>query len=500
MISPLERAQQLVFYSLWYRWLLVLMAVNVSAATVFTVFTKILPSYKPRFAQDPRFYETAACRGQINYAGTAEGVAAALRGEGFRTYHEGPYGYAIHGRLGRWGAPVSHLGVVILLLGGFASAWVAREGQITLVEGQTTDHMEMQGVSQPVPLGFTIRCDDFDTAFFPRTQTPSRFTSYLTAFVAGQPPRAGVVEVNQAMVVQGWKLHQASYQEMEGMSRYRVAVGVTASRPTTVTLELTPGQSRPVPGQNGVDLSLSTAIPSRWTISRDGKAIQEGSLGASAGKLLLTADQFEPDFVIGADRTAGSRSQELNNPALHVTLIANGQRILSQWLFGREDMKSMVHQAGAPYELELKGIQGEGAARRFVVSVTPAGGPPLGQVTLALNQTAALAPPPAAAAAAGPWRVRFVQTVPLYATVLTVSRNPALPVVYGGCLVMMIGLVIAFFNRRREVWYWVDSRRGRLRLAAAYPQPREQLDRATSRALERLSNPTQSPPSPEKSE
>ena len=66
---------------------------------------------------------------------TPSDAASAFRARGFRVFVEGGEGYAIKGLLGRWGAPISHLGFILVLLGGFASAWFAREGGVWLLEG-----------------------------------------------------------------------------------------------------------------------------------------------------------------------------------------------------------------------------------------------------------------------------------------------------------------------------------------------------------------------------
>jgi hypothetical protein len=74
-------------------------------------------------------------------------------------------------------------------------------------------------------------------------------------------------------------------------------------------------------------------------------------------------------------------------------------------------------------------------------------------------------------------------SVPLYATTLTLTRNPVIPFIYAGCAVMLAGLALAFFVRRRELWLWLDRAGGTLHIIPG----REHLDRSTRSALERLS-------------
>jgi cytochrome c biogenesis protein ResB len=91
---------------------------------------------------------------------------------------------------------------------------------------------------------------------------------------------------------------------------------------------------------------------------------------------------------------------------------------------------------------------------------------------------------------AGPdaWNVQRVKSVPAYATVLTLTRNPMIPVIYGGCAIMILGLMVTFFIRRREVWFWVDGARQRLSVAAIYRHPQSELDGATRGAVASLAS------------
>ncbi len=62
-------------------------------------------------------------------------------------------------------------------------------------------------------------------------------------------------------------------------------------------------------------------------------AVPLGSEKAIPGTgLSVTVDTFIPDFVMGADGI-GTRSEEPNNPAAHVTIVENGKTLFDGWLF-----------------------------------------------------------------------------------------------------------------------------------------------------------------------
>lgn len=516
LVSALERSQTMVFYSWWYKLLLLALAVNISCATLRQLLEKVLPGRRPRFMHGLQFYKTSPNAGDVPYRGSAETVAAAFRGRGFHVALEGAYGHVTRGLLGRWGSPISHLGFVIVLLGGFASAWVSREGVLQLVEGEQNDMMliqkkptleEMRKIAtgemeepKPIeePLGFTLRCEDFQTGFFPKTRIPSHFKSLIAIRLPGCFWDVQPVEVNHSPAINGWILHQTSYNEAKELTRYQLALA-GPDHPSTLTLNVSPGQRRLIPGLGGTEVEL-TDPPTTWTILKREQAIATGTLAGAAatGGSTLRAVQFEPDFVMDMENhTVGSKSQQLNNPALRVSVTEGGQTE-TQWLFGRDDMKQMMkgmHAQQGSFVPELTQITGQGPDWKFQVTVRDTKGLKLGDFSVGLNQVVKLSPDSAAnptapprlnPALAGGWNVKIDQRVPAYMTLLTLTRNPAIPFVYAGCALMLLGLALAFGIRRREAWFWVDGAANRLRVAALGGQLIAGLDGGTQKILASL--------------
>ncbi|MFH0794432.1 MAG: cytochrome c biogenesis protein ResB [bacterium] len=494
LINPLERAQQIVYYSWWYKLLLLILASNVSCTTIRTIIEKVLPLRHPRFVRVAAFYKSTEPNTVVLFRGSTQDVASAFKSQGFKVAAEGPHGHARKGQLSRWGAPLSHTGLIVLLIGGFASEWVAREGWLKVAEGEATDVMYMGG--SPVvstPLGFTVVCDDFDTAFFPKTRMPSRFVSTITILKDGLPVQSGAVEVNNSLLVNGWKLHQTSYEELEGRMRYRLAVH-HPDVGTTAVVELSQGQQRTIAELGNTAVALQSGLPLRWALQRPGEEMQRGTLGPQGDSMRLVVERFEPDFVMGADRRVASRSDELKNPAALVSLYSGAQQISQQWLFGREDMKPMSHSKGGPFELELESVSRESGSIHLHVAARNADtGEQVGVFHLSVGDEVEIgaaglnsAGTQESSSSVGGWTLKLVERVPAYATQLTMTRNPMIPVIYLGCTIMFLGLMIAFFIQRKEVWFWVEDAKGRLHIAASYRHPRSSLDRATEKALAQL--------------
>jgi cytochrome c biogenesis protein ResB len=321
---------------------------------------------------------------------------------------------------------------------------------------------------------------------------PSHFVSDVTVEQGdANVVYTGKVEVNNSPLINGWYLHQTSYSELKALPRHEVEIKGPAGE--TATVEMSPDQSLPVPGIPG--MTVETDRQMGWSLKKNGAVVASGGAAthSHAGGLAILADRFEPDFVLGADRQITSRSKEMNNPALRVQLLSEGQVAGAQWLFGREDMKGFSHSTDDHYKVELVDILKDSGEPRFVLEVTDAHeGALVGRVTASLGQEVPVgtqAAPAETAASTGDasgWSAKVGARVPAYATVMTLTSNPAIPIIYGACLLMMFGLVIGFFVRRRDVWFLLDGESGQLRVIAHYRHPSDQLDGATRAALARL--------------
>ncbi len=497
LIDPLPRAQALVFYTWWYKLLLLALAVVMACATFKTIMLKILPTRELHVRTQKGFFETAQLTTRLPFQGSMEQVATAFRRHGFQVRVEGAAGMARSGWYGRLGAPVSHIGMVIVLLAGFASSWVAREAMVQIPEGRENSSMQMSNnLEHIVPMGFTITLDDFSTGFFPRTRIPSHYTSSITVRDGEKVLYTGPVEVNHSPIIKGWRLHQTSYQEIPNLPRFEVTVaGVTLEAP--IKAKISPGQTITLAGEVPMALSLDNRM--NYVLARGGEQLAAGALGsggAASAKLSLVANRFEPDFVLGEDRQVASRSLELNNPALHVTLLKDGAPSVSQWLFGREDMRAFSHSSGGEVKMELLDVQRGEGKDAFVVAVSDsASGAVISQALLSLGEEQVINDPHAecpdcgtakAATASAEWNVTLGDRVTGYATVLTLSRNPAIPSIYFGCALMMAGLMLSFFVPRRDIWFLHDKDKGMLSVAAHYRHPSDRFDRATSTVLARI--------------
>lgn len=105
----------------------------------------------------------------------------------------------------RFPAFLLHTALLVILLGASLSRLTGQEGTIRLREGDaTTTFTDRQG--HPRRLPFTLRLDSFRVRYYPATQAPSDFVSYVRH--DGTPAR---VSMNHILSVRGYRLCQSGF-------------------------------------------------------------------------------------------------------------------------------------------------------------------------------------------------------------------------------------------------------------------------------------------------
>ncbi len=179
----------------------------------------------------------------------------------------------------------------------------------------------------------------------------------------------------------------------------------------------------------------------------------------------VTIERYIPDFFMdSATGGARSRSDQPNNPALYVSVVAAGSTN-AQWVFARfPDFSRHGGQGGAGMPLQFKFVSGsanpaamgrpEGPVKAFRSTVELIEN---GQVVL--KKTIAVNSPMSHRG------YTFYQLSynpnDLTWTALQVVRDPGVPIVYAGFLLMMVGLTVVFC-----VGPYMDDKRKKTGVAA----------------------------------
>lgn len=203
------------------------------------------------------------------------------------------------GRIARWGFLVTHLGILLIIIGAFAGSYGYR-GQMELLEGEQSRQVYLGENIPPVELDFGILCDTFTVSFYPQSRRPSSYESVLTIIEDGRESGPFHISVNNPLTHRGVTIYQSSYGTIPDMEQ--------------IYLKL------PSPGSTKPDRQVKTALDTLYT--------------AEDGSYSLTVTRLISDFAMDEQGHVFSRSQELRNPAVQVAFSA-GDSGWTQWLFAR---------------------------------------------------------------------------------------------------------------------------------------------------------------------
>jgi len=243
-------------------------------------------------------------------AGDAASVANAIEGvfkkQGFSTkITEKGNAFFIFGQTGRWnrvGAYIVHVALLTLFLGYFVALQTGFNAVLRLAPGQKTNHIEMQTfdldkkLNFDVTIPFTIECTDIQQKLInPEGDIDISNTMDWRTEVKIADPGYGTntyeISLNKPLNYRGYRFFQSQ------------AIAMGSAR--NITLALTP--------ENGGN-AINVQVP-------------RGGQTKLADGTIVAFDDFQPDFALGQDGQASSRSSDYNNPAAVLSVTPpNGQK------------------------------------------------------------------------------------------------------------------------------------------------------------------------------
>ncbi len=115
---------------------------------------------------------------------------------------------------GRWsllGPHVTHLGILIILIGGIIGSRYSMTAGVFLKPGDKTGTVNMKN-DIAVQLGFTVQCNNFRIERY-ENQQPADFIADLSIIDAGKVVKQKEIEVNKPLYYGGFGIYQSSYEK-----------------------------------------------------------------------------------------------------------------------------------------------------------------------------------------------------------------------------------------------------------------------------------------------
>ncbi len=121
------------------------------------------------------------------------------------------------GGFSRLGVPITHLSILIILIGGIIGSIYGFKGHVNILEGETVDEIFLRTKDQeiPKPIDFSVRCDDFNVTYYNlpgrKEKHVKEYTSVITILENGKEVLKKTIQVNHPLHYKGLAFYQSNY-------------------------------------------------------------------------------------------------------------------------------------------------------------------------------------------------------------------------------------------------------------------------------------------------
>jgi cytochrome c biogenesis protein len=253
-----------MYRSWWFSAILLLLVVNLIACSVYRfpgVWNQIVRESASADVEDGTFktlpYVEKVPISNSMKAKAEEGIGSNLKkwfGKQKRTETESAITlFSEKGRFSRLGVYITHLSIIIILIGGLIGSFYGIKGFVNILEGEAINQIYLRTRDKeiPKPIGFSVRCDDFKIAFYDlpgKQKHVKEYTSILSILENGKEVLKETIRVNHPLHYKGWAFYQSSYGAF-----HEVTLGVIQKeRKEKTLLTLLEGDTIRIPNSNAL--------------------------------------------------------------------------------------------------------------------------------------------------------------------------------------------------------------------------------------------------------
>jgi cytochrome c biogenesis protein len=238
-----------MYHSWWFLLLLCLFALNLACCTIDRLPREIRTVRRPKRILDESTEKTLSLaerwmekgvvpqRAETYRAALAKAFATPKVSEADGATHL----YAEKGAYSRFGAYVTHAGIVVVFAGAIVGNVFGFKSYVNIPDGRQTNHLDGGGGKKCIDLPFAVRNNRFWMETYPDGQ-PKKYASDLSVIENGREVLRKTITVNDPLVYKGIWFYQSSYGQ-EGGATAQVSV----SRPDGTPMgDLSLGPNEPV--------------------------------------------------------------------------------------------------------------------------------------------------------------------------------------------------------------------------------------------------------------
>jgi cytochrome c biogenesis protein len=207
-----------IYHTWWFNSIIVLLAVNL----IFCSIDRLPGVYKSvkhkRSDMTDSQFKTLPFYREIRIENSPDAVVKKLKeyfsGIGAQIINDSQESFLLFwekGTISRFGPYITHLGIVVVLIGALIGSLYGFRANVNIVEGGSVDKVYDSRRGVELPLGFEVKCDDFTLEFYPGTERPKRYASDLKIIENGNVVAQKTIEVNTPLSYKGLTFYQSSY-------------------------------------------------------------------------------------------------------------------------------------------------------------------------------------------------------------------------------------------------------------------------------------------------
>lgn len=209
--------------------------------------------------------------------------------------------YSQRGNYSRLGVYMTHFSIMIILIGAIIGIRFGFKGYLNLPEGAVSN-VAFADMYKDIPLGFDIRCDNFDVEFYGRSDMPKEYKSWLTVLKNGKEVFRKPIVVNDPLTYEGITFYQSSYGLLpEGLEKGIFIFKLISKDGKFSDINLRLGDSFQIPDTN------------------------------ISGRII----NFSPALKIDEHGHTFTYANQMNNPAVFIEFSESGRQKLSGWILKR---------------------------------------------------------------------------------------------------------------------------------------------------------------------
>jgi cytochrome c biogenesis protein len=168
--------------------------------------------------------------------------------------------YSQKGGFTRFGVYVVHLSILLIFIGAIIGSSFGFGGFLNLPEGGSSSVI-YTGDGKVLPLGFTIKCNWYDTQYYYGTDAPQDFKAELVIYDKNREVMTKTIEVNSPLTYNGVTFYQSSYGMIpDAVGEFVLEVTPQGGQKKILTLVI--GETFTIPDTNvrGTIVNFSPAL------------------------------------------------------------------------------------------------------------------------------------------------------------------------------------------------------------------------------------------------